>query len=226
MTKVIGMRDGDVCGLVEGTSDPAFAANVQGVLVAWNRPAEDLFGVPAGRAIGRPCGAIVQGADEDGAVCSKNCAVQQAMARRQPLVKFDAELRTARGQEWCSVSVMLAEVRDSSAPRAIHIVHSIDVSRRLEDNVRNFVMANAGLSAEEARSRIGSRMPAGPALDLTGREIEILGLLARGRTSAGVADQLHIGRTTVNNHVQHILQKLNAHSRLEAIRRAEHAGLI
>ena len=37
---------------------------------------------------------------------------------------------------------------------------------------------------------------------------------------------IHISRTTVNNHIQHILGKLNAHTRLEAIRRAEHAGLI
>jgi DNA-binding NarL/FixJ family response regulator len=41
-----------------------------------------------------------------------------------------------------------------------------------------------------------------------------------------VADQLHLSRTTINNHVQHILRKLDAHSRLEAIRRAEHARLI
>ena len=41
-----------------------------------------------------------------------------------------------------------------------------------------------------------------------------------------IADQLHISRTTVNNHIQRILRKLNAHSRLEALRRAEHARLI
>jgi DNA-binding NarL/FixJ family response regulator len=50
--------------------------------------------------------------------------------------------------------------------------------------------------------------------------------LAKGVTTAAIAERLGISRTTVNNHVQHILHKLNAHSRLEAIRRAEHAGLI
>ncbi|RMG50565.1 MAG: DNA-binding response regulator [Acidobacteria bacterium] len=45
-------------------------------------------------------------------------------------------------------------------------------------------------------------------------------------TTADIADRLCISRTTVNNHIQHILRKLNAHSRLEAIRRAERAGLI
>ncbi|MCC6328799.1 MAG: response regulator transcription factor, partial [Acidobacteria bacterium] len=37
---------------------------------------------------------------------------------------------------------------------------------------------------------------------------------------------LHISRNTVDNHIQHILKKLNAHSRLEAVRRAELSGLI
>jgi DNA-binding CsgD family transcriptional regulator len=55
---------------------------------------------------------------------------------------------------------------------------------------------------------------------------EILRLLARGATTTTIAQQLHVSRTTVNNHVQHILRKLDAHSRLEAIRRAEHAGLL
>jgi DNA-binding NarL/FixJ family response regulator len=37
---------------------------------------------------------------------------------------------------------------------------------------------------------------------------------------------LHISRTAVNNHVQHLMRKLGAHTRLEAVRRTEHAGLI
>jgi DNA-binding NarL/FixJ family response regulator len=56
--------------------------------------------------------------------------------------------------------------------------------------------------------------------------LEVLRLLAKGETTESIADQLSISRTTVNNHIQHILHKLNAHTRLEAIRRAEHAGLI
>ena len=67
-----------------------------------------------------------------------------------------------------------------------------------------------------------TRAPAKDA-QLSARELEILRGLARGQSSKS-ATQLHISTTTVNNHVQHILKKLNAHNRLEAIRRAEHAG--
>ncbi len=62
--------------------------------------------------------------------------------------------------------------------------------------------------------------------ELTLREKEILKLLGTGQTSRSIAGSLHISRNTVDNHIQHILKKLNAHSRLEAVRRAELSGLI
>ena len=120
----------------------------------------------------------------------------------------------------------MAEVHGSPAPLAIHIVRSIDASRRIEATVREFIQASIGLSVEETRSRIRSGPSAPPESPLSPRETEILHRLARGGTSIAVAGELHISRTTVNNHVQSILRKLNAHSRLEAIRRAEHSGLI
>lgn len=52
---------------------------------------------------------------------------------------------------------------------------------------------------------------------LTSRENDILRLLASGLSTAAVASKLYISKTTVRNHVQHILQKLHVHGRLEAI---------
>jgi two-component system, NarL family, nitrate/nitrite response regulator NarL len=48
--------------------------------------------------------------------------------------------------------------------------------------------------------------------DLTRRELDILRLLAAG----AMAERLHVSPATVRNHVQHILEKLGVHSRLEA----------
>jgi DNA-binding NarL/FixJ family response regulator len=53
-----------------------------------------------------------------------------------------------------------------------------------------------------------------------------LRLIAKGKSTRAVSAQLHISGSTVGNHIQHILKKLNAHTRLEAIRCAERAGLI
>jgi DNA-binding NarL/FixJ family response regulator len=52
---------------------------------------------------------------------------------------------------------------------------------------------------------------------LTPREWEVLDLMARGASTAEIARQLVVATDTVHSHVRHILQKLDVHSRREAI---------
>jgi DNA-binding NarL/FixJ family response regulator len=87
-------------------------------------------------------------------------------------------------------------------------------------------MTGTGLPGEQAAKLIASSRTPAQDTELSERELEVLRMLATGVTTANIAEQLHISRATVNNHIQHILRKLDAHTRLEAIRRAEHAGLI
>jgi DNA-binding NarL/FixJ family response regulator len=61
---------------------------------------------------------------------------------------------------------------------------------------------------------------------LTPRERDVLGLLARGLGNADIADELHIGYGTVRGYVRGVLEKLGAHSRLEAVAAARKAGLV
>jgi PAS domain S-box-containing protein len=219
------MRKEELRRLVHGTSDAGYVVNNEGVVVAWNDAAQQFFGLTAEQVIGRPCRTIVKGIDECGPVCSENCTVQQAVSRRRPVENFDLQVQTVDGKQWCNVSVLIAESNNSTEAYAIHIVRPGDLRKRLEMMVRDFVVSSTGLPPDQAVAMIGSRTAARE-IDLTAREIEILRLLAKGSTTKSIADQLHISRTTVNNHVQHILCKLDAHTRLEAIRRAEHAGLI
>ncbi len=65
-----------------------------------------------------------------------------------------------------------------------------------------------------------------PSHDLTAREREILGLIAEGLTNGAIAKRLFISVNTVRNHVQNILAKLDAHSKLEALSVAIRDGLI
>ena len=220
------MKAEEIKKMAESTSDPAFAVDGEGLIVAWNRAAEALFALPASQAIGRPCGEIVQGTDECGSVCSQNCTVRQALGKRHPISNFDLQVETANGKQWCNTSVLVAENGSSTNPFAVHIIRPIDLRKRLEILVRDFVVTNTNVSAEDAVALISSTRAAAREAELTDRELEILRLLGKGGTTSSVAGQLHISRTTVNNHVQHILRKLDTHTRLEAIRRAEHAGLI
>lgn len=61
---------------------------------------------------------------------------------------------------------------------------------------------------------------------LTPRERDVLRLLAKGLGNGEIADELRIGYGTVRSHVRGVLEKLGAHSRLEAVAEARKAGLI
>jgi DNA-binding NarL/FixJ family response regulator len=56
--------------------------------------------------------------------------------------------------------------------------------------------------------------------------MEVLRLMADGLDNRAIADRLSISFTTVRGHVQHILEKLDAHSKLEAVARAAKYALL
>jgi DNA-binding NarL/FixJ family response regulator len=70
--------------------------------------------------------------------------------------------------------------------------------------------------------RPGSR----PAGRLSARELEVLRLLARGRSTDAISSQLFLSEHTVRNHVRNILTKLGAHSKLEAVSIAARDGIV
>jgi DNA-binding NarL/FixJ family response regulator len=59
----------------------------------------------------------------------------------------------------------------------------------------------------------------GEEANLTTREEDVLRLLAKGRRSKEIADELGVGIGTVNTHVRHIYEKLHVRSRAEAVAR-------
>jgi PAS domain S-box-containing protein len=56
-----------------------------------------------------------------------------------------------------------------------------------------------------------------PELHLTPRQAEVLELLERGHSTHQIAEELHLSRETVRNHIRHVLRAVGAHSRLEAV---------
>lgn len=62
--------------------------------------------------------------------------------------------------------------------------------------------------------------------DLTDREREILGLLARGWSNKQIAADLYLSLNTIRNHIQAVLKKLGSHSKLEAVSTAVREGII
>jgi DNA-binding NarL/FixJ family response regulator len=60
---------------------------------------------------------------------------------------------------------------------------------------------------------------------LTGRQVEVLRLLARGLTNREIADVLHIAEGTVKTHVMHVYETLDVTNRTEAAMRMHELGL-
>jgi DNA-binding NarL/FixJ family response regulator len=61
---------------------------------------------------------------------------------------------------------------------------------------------------------------------LTPRELEVLGLLARGKSNPQIAQELTISRATAKTHVERIIGKLGVSDRTQAALRAIELGLV
>jgi LuxR family transcriptional regulator, maltose regulon positive regulatory protein len=77
-----------------------------------------------------------------------------------------------------------------------------------------------------ARPGRGGTTVAGLAEQLTARELEVLGLLAAGLSNQAIAEELVITLDTVKRHVTHILGKLAAANRTQAVARAQELELL
>ena len=80
--------------------------------------------------------------------------------------------------------------------------------------------------SESGRSDEAGRPAPGPLDSLTAREVDVLMLLAEGRTNREIAAALFISEKTASVHVSHILAKLGVRSRVQAGAVAHQAGMI
>ena len=91
-------------------------------------------------------------------------------------------------------------------------------------------------SAKAVFERLGARpdqrrvsellRPASPAHGLSPREVEVLRLIAVGRTNAQIAAKLHLSERTVHRHVSNILRKLDVQSRTAAVAVGARNGIV
>jgi len=79
------------------------------------------------------------------------------------------------------------------------------------------------MDAGEASASDGNSLLADP---LSARELEVLRLLASGRTNAEIADDLVVSLATVKTHVQNVYAKLDVHGRTHAVVRARDLGVL
>src|SRR5215216_3222101 len=200
--------------LLEGTADAAFAVDAAGRITGWNNAAVELFGLTEAEAIGRSCHKVLQCSDDNGMVCAEQCVIEGAARVNRPPVNFDLRLKTKTGKIWCNLSTLIASDQASGALNVIHLVRPVEMRKRLEQALTEFIRTRVGNDLNGARI---NPIPSSIKIPLTAREVEVLRSLAKGHRTKAIADQLNISTATVNNHIKHILAKFDAHSRLEVI---------
>lgn len=96
----------------------------------------------------------------------------------------------------------------------------------LEDAVRRVADGEAVFGAEFLAGVLSRLTGRTRSATLTARERQALGLLADGASTAEVAERLGVAVNTARNHVQRVLEKLGARSKLEAVAIARREGLL
>jgi DNA-binding NarL/FixJ family response regulator len=106
---------------------------------------------------------------------------------------------------------LLKEIRVDEVARAVRAVHGGQslISPRMAGKLMD-EFASLARRAEET-----PRLTSAPRL--TERELEVLRLVAEGLNNGEIAKRLFISQNTVKNHVRNILEKLQLHSRMEAV---------
>ena len=98
--------------------------------------------------------------------------------------------------------------------------------RRIDPGYLAAVLRACGPAEAGPARRRGAAAQPGLAEPLTDRELEVLRLIAAGRSNQRIAHDLVVALDTVKKHVTHVLGKLGAANRTEAAARARQLGLI
>jgi PAS domain S-box-containing protein len=183
----------------------------------WNRAAERILGYSAREVTGRQCCDIFAGRDDHGnRLCHAGCHVMTLLRMNEPVQHFDMLAQTKSGQTvWLDMSVLSLPTNGrtngggnghGNGFMVMHMFHDVTSTKELLSIVRDRFAAPAATDTT-----------VDGAAALTRRELEVLRLVAQGGNTKAIAEKLHVSPATIRNHVQNILGKLGAHSRLEAV---------
>lgn len=162
-------------------------------------------------------------------------AVEKALALRPDIILMDMVMPEMNGAEataeiirqWPEAKIVIVtsfldddKVYPALEAGAISYILKTSNAKRIAEAIRDTLKGQTVLEPEvtskmmqKMRSGNGNRLHD----DLTERELEILLLLAKGKTNQEIADDLFIALKTVKTHVSNLLSKLEVQDRTQAV---------
>jgi PAS domain S-box-containing protein len=205
--------------MLSRSADGAMLVDEDGKVVFWNRAAERLLGFHAEEVVGRPCHDVLRGETLSGhPLCSATCQIGKRVASGRAVRNFDMQARTKAGRMvWLNVSSLPVSTRKPGQFWAAHLFRDITKQAKVRQLADELHTALCSVSSEgpELHPEPPSEIMA--ALPLSARERDVLRELSLGKDTKDIAESLCISPATVRNHIQHILEKLGAHNRLQAL---------
>lgn len=196
--------------LFEETADGVFISSPSGEILFCNRAAETILEASAQQVVGQECREFFNGRDSNGnQLCQWPCPLKMSMGRGDLIQHFEMATRTRTGKPlWIDVSCVALPCDDNQPPTVAHLFRDVTAAHQLEVLVRQQLAQTQLAMSEEIPPHIA---------ELTRRELQVVTLMRTGATTAAIAEQLFISKTTVRNHIQNIFSKLKVHSRLEVV---------
>ena len=195
---------------IRSLGTPVWITKSDGNIGYLNERAEALLGLSVADCVGLPCYRVIAGTDASGRpFCRPDCPVFRLARDKREIepVKMRIGGPDSRGR-WVEVLHITVRPPEPSGPWLVHCALGADRAHRIE----NYLTKVASRTPHpEIRHQTSKR------LGLTGRENEILQLLAEDESLHAIAERTHVSYVTVRNHVQHILAKLGVHSIMEAV---------
>lgn len=198
-------------------ADGAFVIDDDLRIRYWNKAAETMLGFGSDDVTGQFCYHLLHGYDEGRhLICKAKCQVVRLAQQSKPIPNYDIHVKTKEGENrWLNMSVFTYGMVDTNGKKMIvHLFHDLD-HKDVDDKVLGQLVKVIN-RYQDIRHNNGVKVETHQNI-LTTREREILALLADGHGTRDIARLLSISVTTVRNHIQHILQKLQVHTRVEAV---------
>jgi PAS domain S-box-containing protein len=217
--------------IIANAARAAVATDNDNRILHWNDAAIELFGFTAEEVMGRNMQTVIQARDVHGNRLSADYGAFHEMVRiGEAPQSFELAIVTATGKMIrIAVSVVVVLGPQPSEYSIVYLMTPMHRRRRADEAIdRLLAQANLpGVTVPGAQVATGAEQR-GTANQrhLTRRQLEVLLLLAEGKRSGEIADELSISVHTVRTHIQGILRTLGAANRLEAVSRALHERII